>query len=441
MERTAGGKKLVRLSDDEQRMLDGGQGRLKQVAMENVVRYATVLGAGELCEVTKATVFCGAHRYLEVCTCEDFHEVFSKMNMATDEIVHFDATAAGCHVQSCVSPCDQYRYASLSQTEQFFQKNSRYLAEAGKAGVIIAGTCAPYLTGWLPVKGEHFVTTESGVTVIGNSIWGAMGNADGIEAAFWSAICGRTPRWGNHLPEQRRGTHVVRVRTRLGTTLDWDLLGMAVGSRMPAGGVPVVDGGFSRAGFNDLRQFCTSLAITSNCELCHIVGITPEARSVEDALHLQPARDQLSVTDQELAAAYDTVCDQGEGEISLVSLGCPHYDIDQIKRVAMALDGKKISPQVHFMVWTVYPIKCMADENGYTRIIEEAGGQIYTSTCPTTIGPSLLDSHPAMVFDSLKQAVSVRSCVSARVHVGDALCCIEAAVRGRWTEEMRWKQS
>jgi len=52
------------LSDEDKRTLDGEEGRLKQVALENVIRYAHVLGAPALCEVTKATVFCGAHSYL-----------------------------------------------------------------------------------------------------------------------------------------------------------------------------------------------------------------------------------------------------------------------------------------------------------------------------------------------------------------------------------------
>lgn len=56
---------MVHLTPEEQEMLDGKQGRLKQVAMENIVRYAQVLGASKLCRVTKATVFCGAHNYLD----------------------------------------------------------------------------------------------------------------------------------------------------------------------------------------------------------------------------------------------------------------------------------------------------------------------------------------------------------------------------------------
>ena len=100
--------------------------------------------------------------------------------------------------------------------------------------------------------GEHFVTTESGVTVIGNSLWGAMGNADGIEAAFWSAICGRTPKWGNHVQENRRGSHLVEVHATLNSILDWDLLGMAVGSRMQPGAVPVIQSHLPKPTFNKL---------------------------------------------------------------------------------------------------------------------------------------------------------------------------------------------
>lgn len=435
----------MHLTDVEKRLLDGNDGRLKQIAMENIVRYAEILGAERLCRVTKATVFCGAHNYLSVCDSDDFHEVFCRMNLGIDEAVRFDATDPDCCIQSCVSPCDQHQHATFGQSEAFFRKNQTFLEEARKAGVIIAGTCAPYLTGWLPVRGEHFVTTESGVTLIGNSLWGAMANSDGIEAAFWSAICGRTPLWGNHLSESRTGTHDVRVAAEINTLFDWDLLGMAVGRQMPGRAIPVVHRNgrapFKDVNFNKLRQFCTALAVSSSCEMCHLPGITPEARSVADAFGNNPATASLIIEDDDLTAAYEEICTPGDGPVDLVSLGCPHYDIDQIKQVAAALEGKKISSSVHFMVWTVYPIKCMADENGFTQIIEAAGGHIYTSTCPTTIGDPLLKSCSGMVFDSLKQAASVKSSADARIYAGDVASCIAAATTGRWEERLRWHPS
>ena len=432
---------MLKLTANEQEILEGKAGRLKQLALENIVRYATVLGAEELCPVTKATVFCGAHNYLGVCGSDDFDEVFSKMHMAlgeTDETVSFDTIDEECYTQSCVSPCDQYTPEPFGQSEAFFQKNARFLDQARKAGVNIAGTCSPYLTGWLPVRGEHFVTTESGVTVLGNSLWGAMGNSDGIEAAFWSAICGRTPKWGNHIEANRAGTHLVEVNARIQNLTEWDLLGKAVGNLLPNSAIPVISGNFHSASFNQLRQFCTALAISSSCEMCHIVGITPEARTIADAFKDVLPKDTFTVDDRSLQSAYENTCAAGGEEVDFVSLGCPHYDIEQIRRVATYIEGKTIHPRVHFMVWTVYPIKYMADLNGYTEIIEAAGGHIYTSTCPGTIGDVFIQQYNGLAFDSLKQAGSVRSMIDKPIYFGEVQRCIDAAVNGRWEESYRW---
>lgn len=431
---------MPQLSDYEKQVLDGKEGRLKQVAMQNIVRYAEILGASQLCEVTKATVFCGSHNYLGVCKSDDFDVVFSRMHMASDEILAFDTTYDGCVIQSCVSPCDLRTYQPFGQTKAFFEKNREYIERARKAGVNFVGTCSPYLTGWIPVKGEHFVTTESGVTVIGNSIWGAMGNSDGIEAAFWSAICGRTPKWGNHLPENRSATHIASVETEIESIVTWDLLGKAVGGKLPTGSIPVFSGKFSKVTFNKLRQMLTALAISSNCEMCHIVGYTPEARSVADALQGNEPHDTFVIDGHAIESAYAAVCDPGEGEVDFVSLGCPHYDISQIKLAADYLDGKTIHADVKFMIWTVYPIKSIADENGYTKIIEDAGGVIYTGTCPATIGDCFLKNYDAFVFDSLKQAEDVKSLTDKTVYYGDIYQCIDAAVSGKWKDRNRWKK-
>jgi cis-L-3-hydroxyproline dehydratase len=429
---------MVYLSDEERDMLAGGRGRLQQVCLENTVRYAEILGAEELCEVTKATVFCGAHNYLGVCRSDDFDEVFSQLQLGTDEAVPFDHTSELCYVQSCVGPCDQREFAAFGQTAEFFAKNKHYLERARAAGVTITGSCAPYLTGWLLTRGEHFVTTESSVTLMGNSLWGAMGNADGIEAAFWAAICGRTPKWGNHLEENRAGTHVVDVRADLTSPLEWDLLGRLIGVSLPSGTVPVVSGQFIGVTFEKLRPLCTALAISSSCRLCHVVGVTPEARSIEDALRGRAAVDTLEVDRPALEAIYDSVCASCTGTVDFVSLGCPHCDIDQIKRAAAYLRGKKIHPGVHFMIWTAYPIKAMADLNGYTAVIEGAGGHLYTGTCPVTVGSTFLDSYHGFVFDSVKQATAARDTTGCPVYLGNVDRCIDAAVAGRWEEGHRW---
>jgi predicted aconitase len=267
-----------------------------------------------------------------------------------------------------------------------------------------------------------------------------MGNADGIEAAFWSAICGRTPRWGNHVLENRVGTHLVQVETSIEDMLAWDLLGKAIGSKLPSGAIPIVSGKFAEVTFNKLRQMLTALAISSNCEMCHIVGYTPEAGSIDDALQGKQAFDSYRIDNKCIQEAYDAVCESGEGSVDFVSLGCPHYDIDQVKKTADYLKGKTIHPGVNFTIWTVYPIKAVADENGYTQIVEDAGGSIYTGTCPASIGDRFLNQYDAFVFDSLKQAECIKSAGAKNVYYGDTHRCIDAAVSGKWEGRCRWKK-
>lgn len=432
---------MVRLSEQEQNMLSGKEGRLKQRAMENIVRYATLLGTEELCIVTKATVFCGKHNYLNACDAKDFDEMFSKVQLNTDEMIPFDSIHPRCQVQTCVSPCDTFQYKPFSQDEDFFKENSHYLERAKEAGVTIAGTCAPYLNGWIPIAGEHFVTTESGMTILGNSLWGACCNSDGIEAAFWSAICGRTPKWGKHLKECRKGNISVSVEYAPKNFTEWDILGKAIGERLPLNSIPVITGDFSSADFNNIRQFLTAVAASSNCEMCHIVGITPEAPTAEFAFGGNtPFAYPIVITEQDMKLTYAKICDPGSGKIDLVSLGCPHYDIYQIKRIADYIKGKKVSSSVDFQIWTTYPIKHMAEFNGYAQIIYDAGGKIYTSSCPTTIGKVFLKDFTGVVFDSVKQGGSVRSDISVPSYFGSPERCVDAAVSGVWKEEFRWRK-
>lgn len=433
---------MIHLTKEEQDILDGKKGKLCQTALENIVRYAQVLGADRLCKVTKATVFCGSHNYLNVCKSKDFHEVFSRMNLARDERIVFDRVDKDCYVQSCVAASDQFDHEIFNQPKEDFDKNNYYLEESRKAGVTIAGSCSPYLMGWLPVRGEHFVTTESGVTIMGNSIWGACCNADGIEAAFWSAICGRTPYWGYHVKENRYGTHLIHVEADLDSPVEWELLGKAMGKRLPLTGcTPVLTGNFEGVDFVKLKSFFTALAITTNCRMCHIVGITPEANTLEEAFMGHEVQEEFTLTQQDICSAYEPLCETEGGSVDLVSLGCPHYDIHQIKEAADYICGKKIHDGVRFMIWTVYPIKAMADLNGYTKMIEDAGGTIQTSTCPVTIGDCFLKRYKGQVYDSLKQSGSVRSegCAE-RVYYTDKYRCIDAAVSGVWKEEYRWKK-
>ncbi|MFZ5946087.1 MAG: aconitase X [Bacillota bacterium] len=424
----------MRLTDYEKRMLDGVEGKLKQKAMEIIVQYGKVLGAEELCEVTKAHLFCGSHHYLNVVSSEDMEVVLSEMLFCSKEKISL--TKMACYCQSDVGPMDPVCWSKMGITKLEYEKNMQYLQYFLASGVNLVGSCVPYLLGFIPLMGEHYVTSESHAVLMINSLWGACGNADGIEAGFCSAVCGRTPLWGNHIMSNRKGTHIFDVRCKTETVTDWDLLGYTVGKMTPSHAIPVITGNFRRPDITKLKSSFAAMATTSGAEMCHIVGITPEAITLEQALGWKDPLDVIQLTDYDLEDSLNSLNVNENEPVDYISLGCPHYSIEEIRYVAEFLESKRVSRNVILHIWTAAPIKETANRCGYITKIEEAGGIVLTSSCPLT-SEKIPEGVRAIAFDSTKQAHYIIPQTLANVHYGSMEDCLKSAVSGRWEGKSR----
>ncbi|MBK5260975.1 MAG: aconitase X catalytic domain-containing protein [Peptostreptococcaceae bacterium] len=425
---------MIRLTEFEKKILNGEMGRLKQKSLEKIVQYAEVLGAEELCKVTKATLGLGAQPYLDHIESDDYNEIFSRVYMCTNEIfdVKDEKFSESCFCLTCTENCDANEYEKLGRTKEYFDKNKSFLEITKEAGVSISSTCTPYLIGWLPLKGEHFVTTESSNAMFCNSILGACGNPDGVEAAVWSAICGRTPKWGNHLPEGRYGTHEFRIECSPKTAKDWDVVGYTIGRLLPSNGIPIITGDFENPTIIEIKQLFASIATTSGAVMCHIVGMTPEAHTLEMATGYKPVEGTFVITKNACEESMKQLCDDTQGEVDLISLGCPHYSLEEIQILSDYIKGKKIKENVKLYVWTAYPIKEMAKVNKYLDVIEEAGGLMFTNSCPIMVGATAINKSVGIALDGAKQAHYIRSMTEANVYYGDMKQCVDAAILGKW---------
>ncbi|HCT90987.1 MAG TPA: hypothetical protein DF613_06375 [Lachnospiraceae bacterium] len=429
----------MKLTEYEREMLEGKYGRFKQVALQNVVKYAKVVDAEELVEVTKSTLYFGAHSYLETCKSDDYDKIFAKMYLCTDEDVKIGKFADNCYCQTCVAPCDQYDYEFNHLPKELFERNKRYLKRTLEAGCALAGSCTPYLNGWVPLYGEYVVTSESSNVTMSNSAFGARCNADGEEAITWISICGRAPKWGYYLPENRYADAVFHVDCKSETRFDWDIIGYTVGRLLPNHGVPVLDGNFHRPTLTMLKQCFTAMATTSACEMCHIVGVTPEARTIEEARGNKELRAEYTITQADYEESYRQICSAGSGPVDYVVLGCPHYSLEDVQQAALYIKGKKVAPGVEFSIWTDMSTREMAKESGYLDMIEEAGGRLMSSSCPLVMDPIAFAHVNALVTDAGKQAHYMHSSMDPARHVpiyyGSLEKCIDTACSGYWEEE------
>ncbi len=419
----------MNLTEDELRILDGQSGALKRKALEFIVTYANVLGAESLCRVSKAHLFCGAHHYLKAVRSSDMDEVMSEMWFCSSDKIPFECV--GCFSQSDCSPVDHLNWSQMGYSEEEYLENERYLDKCLQAGVHLVGSCVPYMTGFIPLRGEHYVTTESHAVLMMNSLWGACANADGIEAAFCSAVCARTPRWGMHLPESRKGTHLFNITCKPETVEEWDLLGYAVGLRLPPHSVPILAGNIEGADMVGLKSCFAAMATTSGPELCHILGVTPEAPDLASCVSPSGVKERTEIGPEELQEAREILSEKKTGEVDYISLGCPHYSIDQISEVARFLKGKTVCHGKTLHVWTALPIKAVADRCGYTQAIEEAGGTVMVGSCPL-VSEKWPPGSRTMAFDSAKQAHYIKPLTSAKVFFGSVYDCLKCAISGEW---------
>lgn len=112
-------------------------------------------------------------------------------------------------------------------------------------------------------------------------------------------------------------------------------------------------------------------------------------------------------------------------------LGCPHASLEQLFEVARLLNGKRLHAGTHLWVFTSRAVKSTADLDGYTSIIEAAGGLVMTDTC-SAIGRTVPPGTRVVALDSAKQAHYLPAIMGVEAWFGTTEECVRAAITGGW---------
>jgi predicted aconitase len=353
----------VLLTDDEKRMLDGDEGAAVAAAMDLLVRYGEALGAERLCETRNVAGTMTQPSPAKAKLVEEggLAKAFAVINLDCDE----DIDVPRMKVPTCQL---QHGFGEDARGLTGYPGESIDLQRDAEAyysdkGVNILATCTPYQVGNLPVRGEHCAWMESSAVVYCNSVLGARTNCEGAASTGAASLTGRIPYWGNHLPENRFGSHLVHTDVELATFAEWGLFGYFVGEAVGEGR-PVVTGSWAQPDLADLKHFGAATATSGGVELYHIPGITPEARDVADAFSGRAPREAIVYGPRERRQAYERLNDQGSStDVDFVLLGCPHASLEQIEAVARRLEGRKIHPDVELWIMTPPALRAAANRS------------------------------------------------------------------------------
>ena len=424
---------MVALTDQERAMLDGGQGAAVVKAMELLVRYADALGAERFVETNNVAGVPGSSpQWVKdhfKADGGDYRAVFSRYDLDSDEVVDVPVmNANACHLQGGMDP-EHWREMGMSEAA-----HDNFVAdeiEVAAHGIQVMKTCTPYLAGNMPVRGEHCAWMESSAVVFCNSVVGARTNTEGRESTSAAMLAKRVPDWGFHRDEFRHGQHLVDVQVPVDDIFEWGMLGYFVGQAVQDA-IPVVRGQVAGASLIRHKHFGAAAASSGGVELYHMVGITPEAPTLEAAFGPRKPIETFVYDAGARRRTYETLnAVGGSRDVDFVMLGCPHASLEQIAEIAGLLADRKLSVNSALWVFTSRAVKIAADAAGHTRALRDAGALLMTDTC-SSISQAVPKGTKVAALDSAKQVHYLPAIMNLEGWYGTTAECVDAACTGCW---------
>jgi hypothetical protein len=332
------------------------------------------------------------------------------------------------------SAIDFCAWEKLGFSEETQRQQNRLTRAYRAMGGIPCHTCTPYLIGSVPRFGEHVSWGESSAVAYVNSVLGARSNREGGPSALAAALTGRVPAYGFHLQENRYGHYLVDVRVALRGISDYGSLGYWVG-KIVESKVPVFTGIPEGVTNDELKMLGAALASSGSVALFHIVGVTPEAPSLEAAFGAKKPEQVLEFTAAQLEQGRSSLNKNAGQDVSLVVIGCPHLSIAELETLAGRLKGRKLSPGVSLWAITAQPNKAYAERCGFLAIIEEAGGAVVCDTCPILSPMGEVAARKpikSVATNSAKLAHYAPGQWALPTHYGSLEQCIQAALEGKF---------
>jgi hypothetical protein len=400
----------MKLTSEEEKMLKGDFGQGNQRAIELLVAIGDAYDAERMIPITRA------------------HAASSGQEGDLYFVELLANGGAKCRVPTSTNPVyDIEFFHRLHEVPNDEAQVARRVIEAYKrVGAILSWSCLPYLAENIPLFGETVAFSESSATPYVNSVIGAATNREAAQSALAAGVVGRTPAYGLHIKENRKGTVLIKVEATLKDSFDYTLLGQFVGKQVGYG-IPVLIGITRRPSTEELINFCAMSNTSGAVSMFYIPGFTVEAQTVEEAFHGDNPKDKIIVTDAELKQTWEDL-QTTSGKIDFVMLGCPHYTLKQVAEAAKLLERKKIHSGVSLWVCTSATTKTLAKRMGYVEAIENAGGCVVVDTCIDEPCWNTYKDRVGMT-DSPKCAYYRRF---KDVVVAGLEDCVKAAVKGKY---------
>ncbi|CAM1502563.1 Fc.00g073390.m01.CDS01 [Cosmosporella sp. VM-42] len=250
------------------------------------------------------------------------------------------------------------------------------------------------------------------------------------------ALIGRAPKGGTHIDVNRRASLIIQLSNPQDIEGIDDsfcpLFGYRTGT-LASTHIPVIVG-LEHLGpcKDDLKAFGASLATVSSAPMFHILGVTPEAISLEAATGTAQFVPTVEVQVTDLVRCWDQLNGSSrKQQVDLVSLGNPHFSLAEIRKLSKLCDGRKKNDDIAVMAACERATHGLAVQSGLVQELETLGVHFITDTCWCMItDPVIPESTKTIMTNSAKYAHYRPGITGRDFCFGNLALCIETACLG-----------
>jgi hypothetical protein len=331
------------------------------------------------------------------------------------------------------SSIDLQRWKAYRVPPETLPKHQRMETAYLKMRATPTWTCAPYQNGIIPRFVEQIAWGESNAIAFANSIIGARTNRYADLMDICAAIIGKVPKFGLHLTENRKATMLIQLKEITAQMFEkeaiYPLIGYLLGE-MAGDQVAAITGIPQNIKIDSLKGFCAAAASSGAVGLFHMVGITPEAQTLEMCLHGNNPKNAYDITPELIKKAEDRLWTMNKDAVDLIVTGCPHYSPAEFIKLAQLTAGKKVNSSVVFWAFTNRSVYAWIKDNGILTDLTDAGVMVFTDGCPLQYPKETWQFNGAMT-DSAKFANYCFSQSGVEAAYASLEDCVETAMRGK----------
>jgi predicted aconitase len=353
----------LELTAEERGILAGARGEAARRALEYQIDVGRFWGARRFVPVTNV------HMMGDIEVMGD-----AGLQFLRDEV----KSAARCAVATTTNArCIDFAHCDrLGQDPAEVAKERELIQCLRRMDVVTTDTCINYQSVYQPHLGEHVAWGDTGTVIYANSVFGARSNFESGPAALAAALTGRTPEYGFHLSENRKGSFAVQLEAKLDDLADWGAVGKLIGeSHQDYFAVPVFHGYHRVPTADELKHLGAALASYGSMGMFHFMGVTPEAPASTDGF-----KEKILITDGDISKVYSAYS-LGDGDPRLVVFSGPQQSLLEMKRLAGLFEGRKMKPGSSCFVTTNSAVLAQSRALGYAQTLEEAGVTILQGVC------------------------------------------------------------